>query len=49
LKDVAQAARVAITGRAASPGLFEVIVVLGKDAVLARLDRAIAQVAAASA
>ena len=52
LKDVAQAARVAVTGRAASPGLFEVIAVLGKDVVLARLDRAVAlvaHVAAASA
>ncbi len=49
LKDVAQAARVAVTGRSASPGLFEVIAVLGKDAVLARLDRAVSLVAAASA
>jgi glutamyl-tRNA synthetase len=49
LKDVAQAARVAITGRSASPGLFEVIAVLGKDVVLARLDRAVALVAAPSA
>jgi glutamyl-tRNA synthetase len=48
LKDVAQAARVAVTGRSASPGLFEVIAVLGKDAVLARLDRAVSLVAAAS-
>lgn len=37
LKDVAQPARVALTGRTASPGLFEVIEVLGKQRALARL------------
>ena len=41
LKDVAQAARVALTGRSASPGLFEVIEVLGRERTLARLDRGI--------
>lgn len=41
LKDVAQAARVALTGRTASPGLFEVIEVLGRDRAAARLDRGI--------
>ena len=30
--DVAQPARVALTGRSASPGLFQVMFVLGKDA-----------------
>ncbi|RYE94049.1 MAG: hypothetical protein EOO75_02960 [Myxococcales bacterium] len=39
IKDVAQPARVALTGRTASPGLFEVMEVLGRDATLARLDR----------
>jgi glutamyl-tRNA synthetase len=37
LKDVAQPARVALTGRGASPGLFEVLEVLGRDWSLARL------------
>jgi glutamyl-tRNA synthetase len=37
IKDVAQPARVALTGRTASPGLFEVIAVLGKERSLARL------------
>lgn len=46
LKDVAQPARVAVTGRSASPGLYEVMEVLGKERTLARLDRAIAAVAA---
>jgi glutamyl-tRNA synthetase len=37
LKEVAQPARVALTGRTASPGLYEVMEVLGKDRTLARL------------
>jgi glutamyl-tRNA synthetase len=48
LKDVAQAARVALTGRGASPGLFEVIELLGKERSLARLDRTIAGLKAAT-
>jgi glutamyl-tRNA synthetase len=40
MKDVAQPARVALTGRKASPGLFEVMVVLGRDTTVARLARA---------
>src|SRR5262249_4838675 len=34
IKDVAQPARVALTGRTASPGLFQVLFVLGRDASL---------------
>jgi glutamyl-tRNA synthetase len=37
IKEVAQSARVALTGRAASPGLFDVIAALGKERALARL------------
>jgi glutamyl-tRNA synthetase len=37
IKDVAQPARVALTGRAASPGLFDVIAVLGRPRAVARL------------
>lgn len=40
LKDFAQAARVAVTGRGASPPLFEVMVVLGRQRSLERLARA---------
>jgi glutamyl-tRNA synthetase len=40
MKDVAQPARVALTGRSASPPLFEVMTVLGKAQSLARLTRA---------
>lgn len=40
IKDVAQPARVALTGRTASPGLFEVMVALGRDKTLARLHSA---------
>ena len=44
MKDVAQPARVALTGRSASPPLFEVMAVLGKAKTLSRLTRA-AQIA----
>lgn len=39
MKDVAQPARVALTGRTASPPLFDVMVVLGKERTLERLAR----------
>jgi glutamyl-tRNA synthetase len=42
-KDIAGPARVALTGRSASPALHQVMVVLGKDASLARLARAAAR------
>lgn len=47
MKVVAQPARVAMTGRTRSPGLFEVMEVLGKDKTLDRL-RAAAGIAAAA-
>jgi glutamyl-tRNA synthetase len=47
MKAVAQPARVAMTGRTASPGLFEVMEALGKERTLARL-RAGAEIAAAA-
>ncbi|MFO0553394.1 MAG: glutamate--tRNA ligase [Polyangiaceae bacterium] len=49
LKEVAQPMRVALTGRSASPGLFEVAVLLGKATTLARLRRAAATARAAGA
>ncbi len=42
MKALAQPARVAVTGRTASPPLFDVMAVLGRDACLARFRRAIA-------
>jgi glutamyl-tRNA synthetase len=48
LKDIAQAMRVALTGRSASPGLFEVMEALGRDRTVERLSRA-AAIAEASA
>ncbi len=36
------ATRVAVTGRAASPGLFEVIVLVGRDRAVRRMDGAVA-------
>lgn len=40
-KEYAQAVRVALSGRSATPGLYDVMVVLGKERCLARLDAAI--------
>jgi glutamyl-tRNA synthetase len=40
LGDVAQPARVALTGRTFSPGLFEVMELLGREVTLGRLDAA---------
>lgn len=37
LKDVAQACRMAITGRKAGPGLFDILSLVGRDLVLSRL------------
>ncbi|MCB9593701.1 MAG: glutamate--tRNA ligase [Sandaracinaceae bacterium] len=45
-KDYAQTVRVALSGRGATPGLFEVMEVLGKERCLARLDAALARIAA---
>jgi glutamyl-tRNA synthetase len=42
------ATRVAITGRMASPGLFELLVLLGREETVARLERLIAMLAARS-
>jgi glutamyl-tRNA synthetase len=41
LGNLAQPARVAITGGTASPGIYEVFEIVGKDRVLKRLDKAI--------
>lgn len=40
LGKIAQPVRVALTGRTASPGIFEVIDILGKDRVIPRLKKA---------
>ncbi|MGE4553291.1 MAG: glutamate--tRNA ligase [Desulfovibrionaceae bacterium] len=40
-KALAQPIRVAVTGRTASPGLFETVQALGREETLARLDRAL--------
>jgi glutamyl-tRNA synthetase len=45
MKNVAQPARVALTGKTQSPGLFEVMDVLGKARTLARLDQGAAKAA----
>ncbi len=43
---VAQPLRVAIVGRAASPGIDETLMLVGKDATLRRIDKALAYIAA---
>jgi glutamyl-tRNA synthetase len=40
LGKIAQPVRVALTGKTASPGIFEIIEVLGKDRVILRLNKA---------
>ncbi len=40
-KDLMQPVRVAITGKKATPGLFEVMVLLGKEKVLRRINKAL--------
>ncbi len=47
LKDVAQPVRVGLTGRSVSPGVFEVLELLGRDRSLDRLDHALSLLAAA--
>lgn len=42
--DVIQPIRVALTGKTASPGIFEVISILGKESVLKRVKRAIEEI-----
>ena len=44
--DLFMAIRVAVTGRTATPPLFDTLVALGRDRVLARLDRALAVLSA---
>jgi glutamyl-tRNA synthetase len=44
LKKVAQPVRVALTGKTASPGIFEVMEILGRKKVLERLAKAIAHI-----
>lgn len=46
LGNVAQPLRVALTGKTVSPGIFEVMEVLGKDEVLGRLSKAIEHIRA---
>jgi glutamyl-tRNA synthetase len=41
LGKIAQPVRLALTGRKASPGIFEIIEIIGKDRVLSRIKDAI--------
>jgi glutamyl-tRNA synthetase len=42
LGQIAQPVRVALTGGTASPGIFEMLAVLGKERTLSRIDRVLA-------
>ncbi len=44
LKDIAQALRVALTGKNVSPSLDEIMITLGRQRVLARIERAVAYI-----
>jgi glutamyl-tRNA synthetase len=44
LVDIIQPIRVALSGKAVSPGIFEVIDILGKNVVERRIERAIASI-----
>jgi glutamyl-tRNA synthetase len=46
--DLFMAIRVAVTGRTATPPLFDVVVALGRERTLARIDRAIERLATAT-
>ena len=48
LGKIAQPVRVILTGKTASPGIFEVMEVLGKERCLARIDRVLAEPPGAS-
>jgi glutamyl-tRNA synthetase len=41
LGKIAQPVRVALTGKTASPGIFEIMVILGRERVVPRLEKAI--------
>jgi len=41
LGNIAQPVRVAVTGRTESPGIFEVLEIIGKQKTLQRLEKAI--------
>jgi glutamyl-tRNA synthetase len=46
LGKIAQPVRVALTGKTASPGIFEVTAIIGKDKVISRLQKAIGYIKA---
>ena len=49
LGKIAQPVRVALTGRTASPGIFEIVSIIGRESVLRRLKQAIDHIVAKSA
>jgi glutamyl-tRNA synthetase len=49
LAQIAQPVRAAVTGKTVSPGIFDVLMILGKEKSLKRLDRQIAQLSSSAA
>jgi len=47
LGDIVHAVRVAVSGKAVGFGLFDILAILGRERVVARIDRALARLAAA--
>ena len=48
IAQIIHAVRVAVTGKAVGFGLFEGLAILGRDACVARIDRALARLSAAA-
>ena len=48
LGKIAQPVRVALTGRSASPGIFEIVEIIGRERTVARLEKAMDYIAARS-
>jgi hypothetical protein len=49
MSDLAQPVRVALTGKTVSPGIFEVLLLLGRDISLARIAEAHSEIRKAQA
>ena len=49
LGKIAQPVRIAITGTTVSPGIFESLVILGRDESLARIEKMVKHIAAKAA
>jgi len=44
ISDIIHTLRVAVTGKSVGPGVYDCLAILGREACLARIDRALAKV-----